>query len=82
MLIELNIRYYPETDKSQSKCALIPPTPGGDPTQVGSQEDGEDLVVHYTAGGRPWLWEIEHEPKNEWQTSLPSLLYRDSRSWE
>jgi uncharacterized protein YuzE len=52
------IRYYPETD---TMAIELRPWPGdGDPGEIGGQDAGEDLVIHYAADGQPWLWEIEH----------------------
>jgi uncharacterized protein YuzE len=53
------IRYFPETD---TMAIEIRPWPGdaGDPTEIGGEDAGEDLVIHYAADGEPWLWEIEH----------------------
>ena len=60
MILEPNIRYYPDTDTMAIELRPYPTGPGGDPAQVGGQDEGEDLVVHYAADGGPWLWEIEH----------------------
>jgi uncharacterized protein YuzE len=59
MILEPTIRYYPETD---SMAIELRPWPGdvGNPAEVGGQDEGDDLVVHYAADGKPWLWEIEH----------------------
>lgn len=59
MMLEPAIRYYPETD---TMAIEIRPWPGagGDPSSVGGEDAGADLVVHFAADGRPWLWEIEH----------------------
>jgi len=32
----------------------------GDPDQIGGEDAGQDLVIHYAPNGQPWLWEIEH----------------------
>jgi hypothetical protein len=32
----------------------------GDRRQIGGEDAGDDLVIHYAADGQPWLWEIEH----------------------
>ncbi len=32
----------------------------GNKSQIGGEDAGEDLVIHYAADGEPWLWEIEH----------------------
>jgi hypothetical protein len=60
MIIEPNIRYYPETDTMAIEIRPWPGSQQGDPLQIGGQDAGEDLVIHYAADGLPWLWEIEH----------------------
>jgi uncharacterized protein YuzE len=59
MTAEPTIRYYPDTD---TMAIEVRPWPGdaGDRQQIGGQDAGEDLVIHYAADGRPWMWEIEH----------------------
>ena len=54
-----SISYTPETD---TMAIEIRPWPNGDADdgQIGGEDAGEDLVIHYAADGRPWLWEIEH----------------------
>lgn len=53
------IRYFPDTD---TMAIEIRPWPGRTDSQenVGGEDAGEDLVIHYAADGEPWLWEIEH----------------------
>lgn len=53
------IRYFPDTD---TMAIEVRPWPGGigDRENVGGEDAGEDLVIHYAADGEPWLWEIEH----------------------
>jgi uncharacterized protein YuzE len=60
MIIEPMIRYYPETDTMAIEVRPWPEGQGGDPNEIGGQDAGEDLVIHYAADGQPWLWEIEH----------------------
>ena len=38
------------------------PWPGHRPhvAQVGGEDAGDDLVIHYGPDGEPWMWEIEH----------------------
>jgi hypothetical protein len=60
MILEPNIRYYPETDTMAIELRPYPGSAGGDAAQVGGQDEAVDLVVHYAADGAPWLWEIEH----------------------
>jgi len=54
------IRYYPESDTMAIELRPWPGDGAGDPANIGGQDEGEDLVVHYAADGQPWLWEIEH----------------------
>jgi uncharacterized protein YuzE len=58
-MTEPDIRYFPDTD---TMAIEIRPWPGdaGEPLNVGGEDAGEDLVIHYAADGQPWLWEIEH----------------------
>lgn len=60
MIIDPTIRYYPETDTMAIEIRPWPEVSGGDRDQIGGQDAGEDLVIHYAADGQPWLWEIEH----------------------
>jgi uncharacterized protein YuzE len=60
MTPEPSIRYYPETDTLAIEIRSWPEGTAGDPDQIGGEDAGEDLVVHYAADGLPWLWEIEH----------------------
>jgi hypothetical protein len=32
----------------------------GDKSQIGGEDAGDDLVIHYAWDGEPWLWEVEH----------------------
>ena len=59
MITEPTIRYRPDTD---TMAIEIRPWPErtGNPTQIGGEDAGEDLVIHYAPDGHPWLWEIEH----------------------
>ena len=63
MILEPNIRYYPDTDTMAIELRPYPTGPGGDPAQVGGQDEGEDLVVHYAADGGPWLWRLSTRPR-------------------
>jgi|GEM_PF-1391719 len=60
MILEPNIRYYPETDTMAIELRPYPTGATGSDQDVGGQDAGKDLVVHYAADGEPWLWEIEH----------------------
>ena len=64
MILEPNIRYYPETDTMAIELRPFPKGAGRDPAQVGGQDVAKDLVVHYAADGEPWLWEIEHASRH------------------
>ncbi|HZU90422.1 MAG TPA: hypothetical protein VE993_14310 [Stellaceae bacterium] len=57
---EPSIRYYPETDTMAIEIRPWPEGAVGNPDQIGGEDAGEDLVIHYAADGLPWLWEIEH----------------------
>jgi hypothetical protein len=59
---EPTIRYHPDTDTMAIELRPWPEMPDGDRDQIGGQDAGEDLVIHYAADGRPWLWEIEQPP--------------------
>ncbi|HZS84344.1 MAG TPA: DUF2283 domain-containing protein [Stellaceae bacterium] len=60
------IRYYPETDTMAIEIRPWPEGEQGDPNEIGGEDAGEDLVIHYAADGLPWLCEIEHA------SSIPS----------
>jgi hypothetical protein len=60
MSAEPIIRYYPETDTMAIQTRPWTEPAGGDETQIGGEDAGEDLVIHYAADGEPWLWVIEH----------------------
>ena len=61
MSIDPEIRYYPETDTMAIELRPWPQmAEAADPSAIGGEDAGEDLVVHYAADGEPWLWEIEH----------------------
>ena len=60
MILEPTIRYYPETDTMAIEIRPWPGEPAGAPDEIGGQDAGEDLVIHYAGDGQPWLWEIEH----------------------
>jgi uncharacterized protein YuzE len=60
MIIEPMIRYYPETDTMAIEVRPWPEGQEGDLNEIGGQDAGQDLVIHYAADGEPWLWEIEH----------------------
>jgi uncharacterized protein YuzE len=53
------IRYFPDTDTMAIEIRSWPGE-AGDDRNIGGEDAGEDLVIHYAADGEPWLWEIEH----------------------
>jgi uncharacterized protein YuzE len=55
-----SIRYHPETDTMVIELRPWPEGRRGDGNQIGGEDAGEDLVIHYAPDGEPWLWEIEH----------------------
>ncbi len=57
---EPTIRYYPDTDTMAIEIRPWPGVTGGDVSEIGGEDAGEDLVIHYGPDGQPWLWEIEH----------------------
>jgi uncharacterized protein YuzE len=61
MMLEPAIRYYPETD---TMAIEVRPCPDMTRGEVGGEDAGEDLVIHYGADGLPWLWEIEHASRH------------------
>jgi len=58
------IRYIPETDTMAIELRPWPDAVDGDHEQVGGEDAGEDLVIHYAPDGQPWLWEIEHASRH------------------
>jgi uncharacterized protein YuzE len=65
MTIDTRIRYHPETDTMAIEVRPWPEgVAGGDDSEVGGEDAGEDLVIHYAADGEPWLWEIEHASRH------------------
>jgi uncharacterized protein YuzE len=60
MTTEPAIHYYPDTDTLAIELRPWPEGREGDKSQIGGEDAGEDLVIHYAADGEPWLWEIEH----------------------
>ena len=55
-----SIRYYPENDTMAIELRPWPDGRRAEFDQVGGEDAGEDLVIHYAHDGEPWLWEIEH----------------------
>jgi uncharacterized protein YuzE len=60
VIVEPSIRYYPETDTMVIEIRPWPEEVSKDPAQIGGEDAGADLVIHYAGDGEPWLWEIEH----------------------
>ena len=60
MVINTSISYSPETDTLAIEVRPWPDGAAGDDREIGGEDAGEDLVIHYAADGQPWLWEIEH----------------------
>jgi len=54
------IRYYPDSDTMAVEIRPWPEGTPGQPSAIGGEDAGKDLVIHYAADGEPWLWEIEH----------------------
>jgi len=60
MTVKTNISYSPETDTMAIEIRSWPKDISGKDREIGGEDAGEDLVIHYAADGKPWLWEIEH----------------------
>jgi hypothetical protein len=45
--MEPTIRYYPETDTMAIELRPWPEGAGGNPNEIGGEDAGEDLVIHY-----------------------------------
>jgi len=58
------IRYQPETDTMAIELRPWPDSASGDAAQIGGEDGGEDLVIHYAPDGDPWMWEIEHASRH------------------
>jgi len=52
MILERTIRYYPETDTMAIEIRRWPDATNGDPDQIGGEDAGQDLVIHYAADGQ------------------------------
>jgi uncharacterized protein YuzE len=64
MILDTHIRYYAETDTMAIEIRPWPEAAAGDERQIGGEDAGEDLVIHYAVDGEPWLWEIEHASRH------------------
>jgi uncharacterized protein YuzE len=60
MIADPIIRYYPDTDTMAIEVRPWPGSTQSDGAQIGGEDAGEDLVIHYAPDGEPWLWEMEH----------------------
>jgi uncharacterized protein YuzE len=81
MMLEPTIRYYPDTDTMAIEVRSWPEGEG-DADQIGGEDAGEDLVIHYGPDGMPWLWEIEHASKHPEHiaAALDELRRRSARA--
>lgn len=64
MTLNTSIRYSPETDTMAIEVRPWPGHAQGDAREIGGEDAGDDLVIHYAADGEPWLWEIEHASRH------------------
>jgi hypothetical protein len=69
MSFDTDIGYFPETDTMAIAVrgwpgANAPRTNTNDKDEIGGEDAGENLVIHYAADGAPWMWEIEHASKH------------------
>ena len=64
MTLNTSISYSPETDTMAIEVRPWPQDVAVDGREVGGEDAGEDLVIHYAVDGEPWLWEIEHASKH------------------
>lgn len=60
-MTEPAIRYDATTDTLLVELrAWPPPTQEDDPSAIGGEDAGVDLVIHYAADGRPFAYEIQN----------------------
>ena len=52
MILEPTIRYYPETDTMAIEIRPWPDATNGDPDQIGGEDAGQEVVIHYAADGQ------------------------------
>jgi hypothetical protein len=74
------ISYHSETD---TMAIELRPWPGDDNqggAQIGGEDAGDDLVIHYAADGEPWLWEIEHASTHPEHIAAALALLRSRRA--
>jgi len=75
------ISYHPETD---TMAIELRPWPGNDErsdAEVGGEDAGEDLVIHYAPDGEPWLWEVEHASAHPEHIAAALALIRSRMVW-
>jgi uncharacterized protein YuzE len=64
MTLETSIRYFADTDTMAIEVRPWPEGVKDDSAQVGGEDAGENLVIHYAPDGEAWLWEIEHASRH------------------
>lgn len=64
MTVDTRIQYHPETDTMAIEIRPWPEERARADADIGGEDAGEDLVIHYAADGEPWLWEIEHASRH------------------
>ena len=64
MSVKPIISYSPEADTMAIEVRPWPKDVDGEDREIGGEDAGEDLVIHYAADGEPWLWEIEHASRH------------------
>ena len=64
MMLNTSISYSPETDTMAIEVRPWPDSARGNDNEIGGEDAGEDLMIHYAADGEPWLWEIEHASRH------------------
>jgi len=84
MMLNTSISYTPETDTLAVELRPWPESGVGDGSEIGGEDAGEDLVIHYAGDGRPWLWGIEHTSKHSEQiaAALDELRRRSAAAAE
>ncbi len=84
MSLDTDIRYFPETDTMAIAVRGWPGTTTKGAGEIGGEDAGEDLVIHYAADGAPWMWEIEHASRHPEHiaAALDELRRRSARAVE
>src|SRR4051794_26763222 len=70
------ISYYPETDTMAIELRTWPGDGARGEAEIGGEDAGEDLVIHYAPDGEPWLWEIEHASRHPEHIAAALALIR------